>query len=664
MWNRSRRLVEGLAATACLVLMFGWPAIGQRAAADRDWPTYGGDLASTRYSPLDQISANNFKDLEIAWRFKTDNLGPRPEFNLQTTPLVVKGVLYATGGTRRAAFALDAATGELKWVYGLDEGKRAAVSPRQLSARGVAYWSDGTQERILYVTRGYTLVALDAKTGRPIPTFGSGGMVDLKQDTGELVDPITGDYGLHAAPIVARNVIVIGSAHTGGATPKSRRNDKGLVRGYDVRTGKRLWTFNTIPRPGEVGNETWMKDSWAITGNTGAWAHMSVDADLGLVYVPTESPTGDAYGGHRPGDNLFSDSLVALDIQTGKRAWHFQMIHHDIWDYDLPCAPILADLIVNGRPVKAIAQPSKQAFIYVLDRTNGRPVWPIEERPVPKGDVASEWYAPTQPFPTKPPAFERQGGRLEDALDFTPELRAQATAILAKYKIGPLFTPPIISKREGPFGLLMVPQTSGGANWPGGALDPETNILYQYSNNSSSLMSLISDPKRSDMDYIQGLEPGPDGSVGPIGSDAVQLPGGLPLFKPPWGRISAIDLNKGDIVWQVAHGETPDNVRNNPALKGVTIPRTGRPGRIGTLVTKTLVIAGEGGFFTTPSGRRGAMLRAYDKATGKELGEVYMPAPQSGSPMTYMLDGRQYLVVAISGGAYSGELLAFRLPKN
>jgi quinoprotein glucose dehydrogenase len=661
--SRQWRLFRQL-GSVLLLAMSALPLAGQQRTASRDWPTYGGDLRSTRYSPLDQINAGNFKDLEIAWRFKTDNLGPRPEFNLQATPLVVNGTLYSTGGTRRAAFALDAATGELKWVYSLDEGKRAAASPRQLSARGVGYWTDGTQGRIFYVTTGYTLIALDSRTGRPIPTFGQGGMVDLKKETGEPVDPTTGDLGLHAAPLIAKDVIVIGAALSGGQKPKSRKNDKGVIRGYDVRTGKRLWTFNTIPGPGEPGNETWLKDSWAYTGNAGAWAQMSVDEELGQVYVPTESATGDAYGGHRHGANLFTDSLVALDIRTGRRVWHFQMVHHDIWDYDLPCAPILADLVVEGRRIKAVAQPTKQGFVYVFDRTTGRPVWPIEERPVPKGDIASEWYSPTQPFPTRPPAFERQGGRIDDLIDFTPELKAQAAAIVSKYKIGPLFTPPVISRREGPLGLLMVPQTSGGANWPGGALDPDTNILYLFSNNSSSLMSLIRDPNNSDMDYIQGLEPGPDQTVGPIGSDAVQLPGGLPLFKPPWGRISAIDLNKGEIVWQIPHGETADNVRNHPLLKGVTIPRTGRPGRIGTLVTKTLVIAGDGGIFTTPSGRRGAMLRAYDKATGREIGEVFMPAPQTGSPMTYMLDGRQFIVVAVSGGAYSGELLAFTLPKN
>ena len=402
---------------------------------------------------------------------------------------------------------------------------------------------------------------------------------------------------------------------------------------------------------------------------------MTVDEELGMVYLPVELPTGDYYGGHRPGAGLFGESLVALDLKTGRLRWYYQLVHHGIWDFDIPCAPILADITVNGKLIKAIAQPTKQNWLYVFDRVTGQPVWPIEERPVPKGDVPGEWYSPTQPFVTKPPAYDLQGVSIDDLIDFTPELRAEAVKLVSRYKIGPLFTPPPVSKWEGPLGLLMVPSSTGGANWPGGSLDPETNILYVYSFRNPSVIGLSNDPARSDMAFINAQARDPNapppaagaaaaGGGGEGGGPAVTVQG-LPLLKPPYGSITATDLNKGEIVWQVAHGETPDNVRNHPALKGLNIPRTGRSnGRIGTLVTKTLVIAGEPGFFTMPNGQRGAMLRAYDKATGAEVGAVPMPAPQTGSPMTYMLNGRQYLVLAISGATYSGELVAFRVPES
>ena len=671
-----------------LLLLMAMPVIGQRPAPGAEWPTYGADLASTRYSPLQQIDATNFGKLEVAWRFKTDNLGPRPEFNLQSTPLVVNGVMYSTAGTRRAVVALDAATGELKWAYSFDGGKRAQVAPRTLSGRGLAYWTDGKQERIVFVTPGYLMVALDAKTGRPIQSFGKDGIVDLRLEMDQKMDIETADIGLHATPLIASDVVVIGAAHTAGTAPKSMRNEKGYVRGYDVRTGRRLWIFHTIPSPGEFGNDTWLNDSWSYTGNTGVWGQMSADESLGLVYLPVEAPTNDLYGGHRPGPNLFSSSLVALNIKNGKRVWHYQFIHHDIWDWDTPCAPILADLTVNGQTIKAVAQPTKQGWVYVFDRATGKPVWPIEERPVPQGDAPGEWYAPTQPFPTKPPAYENQGFTTDNVIDFTPELKAEALKLLSLYKLGPIYTPPLVGKWEGPRATLGLPTLTGGANWQGGALDPETNTFYIFTNNQ--VRHLRPDPGRSGAHRHalcerttarsrrqacrgaagrggRGGAPGGGGGAAAAGGE-MAAPGltvqGLPLVKPPYGRLSAIDLNKGEMKWQIAHGETPDNIRNHAALKGVTIPRTGRQGRIGVLVTKTLVIAGEGGFFTNPAGQRGAMLRAYNKATGEEVGSVFMPAPQTGSPMTYMLNGQQHLVVAISGGGYSGELVAFRLPRE
>ena len=666
------RLVVCLGSVGCLLLLFTSAPTGQSGTTTVEWRTYGGDLRQTRYSPLDQVNAGNFNSLEVAWRFKTDNLGPRPEFNLQTTPLMVNGILYATAGTRRSVIALNARTGELLWKFALDEGKRGESAPRQLSGRGVAYWTNGKEERILYVTPGYQLIALDAKIGRPVPTFGRNGIVDLKLENDQQMDLITGEIGLHAAPIIAGNTIVVGAAHLSGAAPKSRQNQKGYIRAFDVQTGKRLWIFHTIPQDGEFGNESWEQDSWAYTGNGGVWAHMAIDEELGLVYLPVEDATGDYYGGHRPGNNLFTSGLVALDLRTGQRRWHYQFIHHDIWDWDLPCAPILADITVDGKRIRAIAQPSKQSWVYVLDRATGQPVWPIEERPVPRGDVSTEWYSPTQRFPTRPPAFDRQGVTLDDLIDFTPELKAEAVKLASRYKIGPIFTPAVVSRFDGPLGTLMLPAAGGGANWPGGSYDPETGILYVYSTTVATPLGLINDPKRSDMDYIRGVAPNPKappaaaggaGGGGDEGGGGLTVQG-LPLIKPPYGRITAINLNRGEIVWQIAHGETPDNIRNHPALKGLNIPRTGRQGRIGTLTTKALVIAGEGGFFTLPDGRRGAMLRAYDKATGQERGAVYMPSPQTGSPMTYMLDGRQYLVVSIGGGNYSSELVAFRLPND
>jgi quinoprotein glucose dehydrogenase len=572
--------------------------------------------------------------------------------------------MYFTAGTRRAVVAANAVTGETLWVHGEEEGARGEAAPRRLSGRGLAHWTDGRSSRIIYVTPGYHLVALEAKTGAPVSGFGRSGLVDLKEDFDQQIDLETGEVGLHAAPIVAKDTIIIGAAHSARATRPE--HEKGYVRGYDVRTGKRLWTFHTIPRPGEFGNDTWLNDSWSYTGNAGVWAQMSVDEELGYLYLPVETPTSDFFGGHRPGNNLFAESLVALDLKTGKRVWHFQFIHHGIWDWDIPCAPILTDITVDGRRIKAVAQPTKQGWVYVFDRTNGQPVWPIEERPVPKGDVPTEWYSPTQPHVTKPPAFERQGVTTDDLIDFTPELRAEAIKIASQYRMGPIFTPPSFSNPDGPLGTLTSPVATGGANWQGGSFDPGTGVMYIFSNSGISAMGIVKqpDPSRT-MTYTSGRAT-PRGAAG--GDDEGGGGGlnvrGLPLGKPPYGRITAIDLNKGEILWQIAHGDTPDNVKNNPALKGLDIPRTGRQGRIGTLVTKTLVIAGEGGFATTPTGQRGAMLRAYDKATGKDAGAVYMPAPQTGSPMTYMVNGRQYLTVAISGGNYSGELLTFRAPND
>jgi quinoprotein glucose dehydrogenase len=654
----TRRGIATRPTFALVLALAGTTLVAQQGTKNGEWRTWAGDLGATRYAPLDQINASNFNTLEIAWRFKTENLGPRPDFNLQTTPLMVNGVLYFTAGAHRNAVAVNAANGEMLWMHRLEEGRRAELSSRRMSGRGVGYWTDGrNDERIFYVSSGYQLVGLDAKTGLPLKDFGVNGVVDLRKENDQQLDLETADVSWNGAPVVARNVVIVGASHRAGSAPRSKEAPKGYIRGYDARTGKRLWIFHTIPRPGEFGNDTWLNDSWAYTGHTGMWTQLTVDEELGIAYLPIEIPTGDYFGGHRPGNNLFAESLVAVELETGKRLWHFQFVHHPIWDYDVPCAPILADITVDGRRIKAVAQPTKQGFLFVFDRVTGKPVWPIEERPVEKGTLPSETYSPTQPFPTKPPPFERQGFLEDYVIDFTPELKAEGLKMLQQYKIGPLFTPPIARGEGGKIGTLYIPN---GANWPGGSLDPETGMVYVYSHSLLRVLSMVNDPKRSDMNYV---------SVGGSDDGAGLSVQGLPLIKPPYGRITAIDLNRGDIVWQVAHGETPDTIRNHPALKGLNIPRTGRPGGaggssggIGILTTKTLVISGEGGQFTTPNGQRGAMLRAYNKATGDEVGAVYMPGAQTGSPMTYMLGGKQYIVVAVSGAVNPGELIAYRLP--
>ena len=638
-----------------MILMMSSLLVAQ-GTENGEWRSYGGDIANTRYSGLDEISAENFGDLEVAWRVSTANFGPNPEYNFQSTPLMVDGVLYSTAGSRRSVIALDAGTGELLWMHRLDEGERGAAAPRRLSGRGLAYRDDGADGQIFYVTPGYQLIGLDATSGRRLTDFGTNGVVDLKQNFDQDIDLVTGEAGLHATPLVAGDTIVIGAAHLPGSTPRSMRNIKGYIRGFDALSGDRKWIFHTIPGADDFGNDTWLNDSWRYTGNSGVWGQISVDLELGIAYLPTEMPTNDYYGGHRHGDNLFSDSLIAVDLETGDRLWHYQFIHHDVWDWDLPCAPILADVVIDGVERKIVAQPTKQAWLYVFDRETGEPIWPIEEREVEQSTVPGELLAPTQPFVTRPPAYDRQGVTLDDLIDFTPEIKRRAEAIAERHRLGPIFTPPTVSDPNGVAGTLMLPSQAGGTNWPGGSIDPETGIAYLYTFTTVVSLGLINDPERSDMNFIRGRS-----REIPAAEVALNVDG-IPLVKPPWGRITAIDLKVGEILWQIPHGETPDNIRNHPLLTGVDLPRTGRVGRVGTLVTKTLVIAGEAGTFTTSSGEEGAMLRAYDKATGEEVGAVYMPAGASGSPMTYMHNGQQHIVLAISGGGFAGELIAFRLP--
>src|SRR5262245_38268773 len=727
-----RRIVSRSALVLVpLVIIAGIELSGQPAGVpstkNGDWTHYTADVRGTKYSPLDQVNASNFKDLEVAWRFKTDNFGTRPEYKLEGTPLAIRGTLYTTAGTRRSVVALDGRTGELIWAHSYREGNRAAIAPRQLSGRGVAYWTDGKgDERVLYVTTGYRLVALNAKNGAMVQSFGEGGVVDLKKGAvtgkGEQIPLETGEIGLHSTPTVVKDVVIVGSSFKEGMTVVTHNNTKGLVRAFDVKSGKLLWTFNTIPRPGEFGNDTWENESWAINGNTGVWSQITVDEEAGLVYLPVEDPTSDYYGGHRPGNNLFGDSIVCVDLKTGQRKWHFQVVHHPIWDYDMSSAPILLDATVNGKLIKAVALPSKQSFLYVFDRITGQPIWPIEERSVQQSDVPGEKTSPTQPFPTKPPAYGRPYLKVpDDLIDFTPALRTQALENLKHYRVAGMYNPPVVGDPNGIRGAINTGNASGGTNWPGGGADPDTHTVYAVASMGAVGGLTLRKPPAgfSDKNYDSGMEgtefrealgpgfgsaadsplagrgraggaapeggaaaaaggrggrgggrgaapaaePGAAGGAGGAGRGGLTDGlGGLPIIKPPYGVLAAIDLDKGELKFQVPHGDTPDAVRNSPLLAGMNIPKTGQNGSVGLVVTKSLVVAGDPQVTAPPGRQRGAMLRAYDKNNGAEVGALWLPAAQSGSPMTYMADGRQYIVVAVSGGIYSGEYVAFALP--
>jgi quinoprotein glucose dehydrogenase len=617
----------------------------QQMPAVGEWTSYHGSLTGARYSPLDQINAANAGRLRTAWTWTAETASVAREARSQNTPLMVGGTLYFTAGSNRAVIAADPATGKVKWVWSMDESDRRRVVPRQNSGRGVAFWNNPAagSDRIFTVTPGFQLVALDAATGTPISTFGESGVVDLKQQLGVQLHVDSASIGSSSPPLVFENIVVIGPALQLGTAPPSMRNVPGRILALDAVSGKLLWRFNTIPQAGEFGVETWENESWSYTGNAGAWAPLSLDESRGYLYLPVEAATGDYYGGHRHGDNLFSSSIVCLDVRTGKRLWHFQTVHHDIWDYDNPTTPILVDITVNGRRIEALAQITKQSFTYVLDRVTGEPVWPIEERPVPQSDVPGEKTAPTQPFPTKPPPFDRQGVTVDDLIDFTPELRAQAIEAIKPFRLGRLFSPPSLAAADdGTRGTLSLPNSLGGANWEHGAFDPETGMLYVGSWTSATVLSLRPGGQRSDMTMIGALGSAPN----------IQ---GLPLVKPPYSRITAIDLNAGEIRWLVAAGETPDRIRNNPALAGMDIPRTGSTSRPVVLATKTLLFQGEG-----PSG--GSKLHVLNKATGAIVRDIELGAPVTSSPMTYLHQGRQYVLVWTSDTqARTARLVALSL---
>ena len=660
-------------------------AATQRPGQDLDtsngeWPHYTADIAGSKYSPLDQINADNFNKLEVAWTFKTDSFGPRPENKLEGTPLMVNGVVYTTAGTRRAAVALDAETGELLWTYRMDEGRRADMAPRKLSGRGLAYWTDGQgDERIILVTIGYRMVALDAKTGIPVPSFGRDGVVDLKLGViigkDEQVDLEMGEVGLHSTATVVGNKIIVGSSMAEGLGYRYSINAKGVVRAFDASSGDLLWGFDGVPGPGQFGNDTWEDGSWEWTGNNGVWTQITVDPEAGIAYLPVETPTIDEYGGNRRGDNLFAESLVAVDLESGERLWHFQLVHHPLWDHDISAAPLLMDVMIDGRERKVVAQPGKQGWLYVFDRITGEPIWPIPEVPVPQTDVPGEKTAPTQPIPTKPPPYSRTHLELDDLIDFTPALRARALDNLKKYRWEPIAYIPHVGPDSEYLGAINVGTTLGGINWPGASFDPETGIFYGQAHNSQIRATKFTQeyfdtvkpetqaanriPRWEDeVEEIRGRRRGR--GRGPRLNDGLE---GLSIVKPPYGVLTALDINTGERVFQVPHGDTTDDVRANLERLGLEVPeKAGQGCSVGLMVTKTLVILGDPRVTSPPGRERGAMLRAYDKQTGDEVGAVWMPAQQSGSPMTYMVNGRQYIIVAVSGGSYTGEYIAFALP--
>jgi quinoprotein glucose dehydrogenase len=606
-----------------------------------EWRYYAHDQGSTKYTPLSQINRDNAAKLAVEWTWESPYVEMRKtnrmltSFAYEDTPLMVGGTLYATSSLCHVA-ALDAQTGKEKWIF--DPKSYEAGRPGNLGFvnRGVAYWTDGTLERIFIATHDAHLWAIDAKTGKPAADFGEGGKIDFSKAIPHAVVPQL--YTITSPPVVCRNVVIVGSSIHDG--PQFKEMPRGDVQAFDVRTGKPAWIFHTVPQGNEFGVDTWKNDSWKYTGNTNVWTLMTVDEETGYVYLPLSTPTNDWYGGHRLGDNLFADSLVCVDGTTGKRIWHFQTVHHGLWDYDLPAAPVLCTIHVDGRTIQAVAQITKTGFVFVFDRANGKPVWPIEERPVPPSDVAGEVTSPTQPMPTRPAPFERQGATEDNLIDFTPELRAEGKKILDKYAHGPLFTPPSVK------GSINLPGWGGGGNWWGAAFDPETNLLYIPSITYPIVVKLNEpDSARSDFKYVRG------GQV--FGGDLAG-PHGLPLFKPPYGRITAINLNTGERAWMVPHGDGPRAVISQ--VVGHDVGPLGAPGG-GPLLTKTLLFVAQGfggrGGHAAP-GKAANVLRAFDKADGHIVATVELPAPPSATPMSYLAGGRQFIVLATNDGKLVG----------
>ena len=648
--------LSGALATANAQAIPGAQAESSNALARGEWPAYAGTYAAARYSPLTQIDRSNAKDLHVVWRWKSPDMAIKeanpkvgPSRANESTPLMVGGTLYTSTSLSQVA-AIDAATGETKWVFDpkiYENGLGIPANDGWLH-RGVAYWRSGDDERIVMLTAFAQMVALDAKTGKPIPTFGADGRIDL---TKGMRRPVDRDYyTVSSPPVIVRNVIVVGSSVMDwwGHRP----SPPGDVRGFDLVTGRLLWTFHTVAQGGEPGAETWEKDSWKEAGNANVWAPMSADEELGYVYLPVSTPTNDYYGGDRPGDGLYGDSLVCLEAKTGKKVWHYQLVHHGLWDYDTPAAPNLIDITVGGKAIKAVAQVTKQAFVYVFDRVTGKPVWPIEEQPVPASSISGEHASKTQPVPTRPAPIDIQGVRDDDLVDFTPEIHKEAMDIVAQYDHGPLFTPP--SER----GIIQVPGVAGGANWSGGSIDPETGTLYVGTYRLPFVVS-VRKPGASEASYDF------------IG-EFRYLPGprGLPLLKPPFGSIVAIDMNTGEHRWRipVGRGELIPTIRQ----LGVS-ERLGFPGRSWVLVTKTVMVVVQMGYYSSPRLSPGGTRRiadlnnfdphlwVYDKGSGEMLAEITLPANATGAPITYMAGGKQYIAFPVGGGPLVEELIAVAL---
>ncbi|HAU08281.1 MAG TPA: pyrroloquinoline quinone-dependent dehydrogenase [Gammaproteobacteria bacterium] len=625
---------------APLVVCLGASVAGSAFSAD--WPSYGGDNGSQKYSTLDQVNASNVADLVPAWSWESpdnatvaDNIAQQNyravPAGFKATPIVIEGVMYVPSSFGRVV-ALDAASGEEKWIFDTEAWSSGRPANLGYNSRGVGYWSSEDKQRIFFATNDANLWSIDAVTGLPDSSFGDGGKIDLSLGLGREIDKR--QYGVVSPPLVTNDIVVVNSIINDGPTTKEM--PPGNVRGFDPRTGDIVWMFETIPQAGAFGNETWENGSWEYTGNTNSWTIMSADDELGIVYLPIGTPTNDWYGGLRHGDNLFAESLVAVEAKTGKRLWHFQMVHHGVWDYDLPAAPTLVDLTVEGKKIKAVAQISKQGFTYVFDRVTGDPVWPIIETPVPQSNVPGEKLSLTQPIPTKPPAFELQGLSDDTLVNFTPELRREAEQLIEQFDSGPLFTPPSLR------GTINIPGWGGGGWWTGAAFDPDSGLFYIPSATIPIVVQLQeADPEKSNLRYVRG------------GAMNVGGPQGLPLTKPPYGRIVATNLNSGEQEWMIPHGE---GIRQKIIDMGILDPGpVGGPSRTGPLLTKTLLFVAQ-----VDNGRN--LLRAFYKATGAVLHEIELPLPPQGSPMTYAVKGQQYLSIAIGGGPDS-RLFTLSLPE-
>ena len=627
-----------LIACACAAVAAA-PAAGRRQPQPQAWPVYAADAGATHYSPLADIDRTNVDRLQIAWEWKPDEanqtqFGTRPG-NFQNTPLMIDNVLYVSTMYNRVA-ALDAETGAQLWIF--DPKAYELGQPPNGTGfvhRGIAAWRDGDKLRLFLNSRA-RLICLDAKTGEPVSAFGTGGVVDLTAGLRWPVDPAR--YTNTSPPVVYKDLVILGNGV--GDRLTYRQDPPGDVRAFDAKTGRQVWRFHTVPQPPEPGTETWGDESWRITGHTNVWAPMSLDEARGLVYLPVSTPSNDFYGARRPGQNLYGESIVCLDAATGRKKWHFQIVHHGLWDYDPPSAPSLVTITAGGRRTDAVVQLTKQGFAFVFDRVTGTPIWPIEERAVPASDVEGERAWPTQPFPSRPAPFSPQGMTADDVIDFTPELKAAAQAELAKVRIGPLYTPPSVQ------GTFMRPGIIGGANWGGSAFDPETGMLYVKTSHQPAIVRIrptdrsASNPRASEVDAD---------FVGDLGASATFTPpgapggGALPIVKPPYGELVAIAMNTGDIAWRVPFGDTP-SVRNHPALRGVALPeRLGAAGAPGVIVTKGGLVIGGGG---------DSALYAMDKDTGKELWRAELPRRSTATPMTYRTrSGRQVIVMATGAGA-------------